>query len=304
MYNPRMEWLNYHHLLYFWTVAKEGTIAAACEKLHLTQPTISTQIRALEEDLGTKLFKRVGRNLVLTETGQVVCRYADEIFSLGHEMMDVLSGRPAGSALSLNVGVAEVVPKLVAYRLLEPAISLPTPVRAICHEGSSAELIARLSVHELDLVLSDAPVTPDVRVRAFSHLLGECGVSFFGTAALAEEYNQQFPRCLDGAPFLFPTDKSASRRTLDQWFDSKDIHPIVVGEFDDSALLKVFGQGGAGLFAVPTVIEKEVAEQYGVQLIGRSDKIRERFYAISLERKVKHPAVSAIADAARGRLFG
>lgn len=304
MYDSGMEWLNYHHLLYFWTVAKEGTIAAACERLHLTQPTISTQIRVLEEDLGAKLFKRVGRNLVLTETGQLVYRYADEIFTLGHEMLDVLSGHPAGSALSLNVGVAEVVPKLVAYRLIEPAINLPTPVRAICHEGSSAELIARLSVHDLDLVLSDAPVTPGIRVRAFSHLLGECGVSFFGTTTLLEEHGQPFPRCLDGAPFLLPTDKSASRRSLDQWFDSEGIHPIVVSEFDDSALLKVFGQAGAGVFPVPTVIEKEVKEQYGVQLIGRAEKIRERFYAISLERKVKHPAVSAIADAARGRLFG
>jgi LysR family transcriptional activator of nhaA len=304
MYAPSVEWLNYHHLLYFWTVAKEGTIAAACEKLHLTQPTISTQIRALEKDLGTRLFKRVGRNLVLTETGHVVYRYADEIFSLGHELMDVLNGRRAGSVSNLNVGVAEVVPKLVAYRLIEPAIRLPTPVRAICHEGSSAELIARLSVHELDLVLSDAPISPDVRVRAFSHLLGECGVTFFGTAAMAAKYRQSFPRCLSGAPFLLPSDKSALRRSLDQWFDSEDIHPIVVSEFDDSALLKVFGQAGAGIFTVPTVIELEVEEQYGVQRIGRSDKIRERFYAISLERKVKHPAVSAIADAARGWLFG
>jgi LysR family transcriptional activator of nhaA len=303
MYRLRMEWLNYHHLLYFWVVAKEGTIAAACEKLMLAQPTISAQIRALEKALGEKLFRRSGRYLVLTETGRVVYQYADEIFSLGRELIDTLKGRPTGSPVRFNVGVADVLPKLVAYQLLKPAMSLPERVRLICYESTQAELLAKLAIHELDLVLSDRPIGPDVQVRAFSHLLGECGVSIFGTKDLADSYRRRFPASLDGAPFLLPTSTTALRRELEHWFDAQDIRPVVVGEFDDSALLKVFGQAGAGLFAAPDVIEKEVRRQYGMRVIGRVESVTERFYAISVERKVKHPAVVAIADAAREKLF-
>ena len=299
-----MEWLNYHHLLYFWMVAKEGTIAAACEKLTLAQPTISAQIRALQNALGEKLFRRRGRYLVLTETGRVVYQYADEIFSLGRELIDTLEGRPTGSPVRFNVGVADVLPKLVAHQLLKPALNLPERVRLICYESTQAELLAKLAIHELDLVLSESPIGPDVQVRAYSHLLGECGVSIFGTKDLADLYRRRFPGSLDGAPFLLPTGTTALRRELEHWFDAEDIRPAVVGEFDDSALLKVFGQAGAGLFAAPDVIEKEVRRQYGVRVIGRVESVRERFYAISVERKVKHPAVVAIAEAAREKLFG
>lgn len=299
-----MEWLNYHHLLYFWVVAKEGTIAAACKQLNLAQPTISAQLRVLEDSLGEKLFTRVGRNLALTETGRVVYRYADEIFSIGRELMDALKGRPTGRPLRLNVGVADVLPKLVAYRLLEPALQLPEPVQLVCHEGSPAELLTRLATYDLDLVLSDSPIGPGIKVRAFSHLLGECGVSIFGTKELATKYRRRFPKSLDGAPFIIPTANTALRRALEHWFDSEDLRLSVFGEFEDSALLKVFGQAGVGLFAAPTVIEKEVQRQYSVKVVGRLASVRERFYAITVEKKVKHPAVLAIADEARQKLFG
>ncbi len=304
MYPGAMQWLNYHHLLYFWVVAKEGTIAAACKELNLAQPTISAQLRALERSLGEKLFVRVGRNLALTGTGRVVYRYADEIFSLGRDLLDTIQGRPTGRPLRFNVGVADVLPKLVAYRLLEPALHLPEQVQLVCHDGSPPELLARLAVYELDLVLSDAPIGPDVKVRAFNHLLGECSVSIFGTKELATKYRQRFPKSLDGAPFIIPTGNTALRRALEHWFDAEDIRPSVFGEFEDSALLKVFGQAGDGVFAAPTVIEKEIRRQYGVTVVGRLESVRERFYAISVEKKVKHPAVLAIANEARQKLFG
>ncbi len=239
----------------------------------------------------------------MTETGRLVYRYADEIFSVGRELMDTLRGRPTGNPLRFSVGVADVLPKLVAHRLLEPALKLPEMIQLVCYESTSAELLARLAIHDLDLILSDSPIGPDVRVRAFNHLLGECGVAIFGSKELATSHRRRFPQSLDGAPFLLPARNTSVRRALDSWFESKDIRPSVVGEFDDSALLKVFGQAGAGLFAAPDVIEEEVRRQYGVRVIGRLESVRERFYAISVERKVKHPAVVAIADAAREKLF-
>ena len=303
MYRPGMEWLNYNHLLYFWVVAKEGTIAAACEKLMLAQPTISEQIRALEKALGAKLFRRSGRYLVLTDTGRMVYQYADEIFPLGRELLDRLKGRPTGSPLRFRVGVADVMPKLVAHVLLKPALKLSETVRLICQESTQPDLLAKLAIHELDLILSDSPVNPGLQVRVFSHLLGECAVSIFGTKELADSHRRRFPKSLDGAPFLLPASTTALRQSLEEWFDSEGIRPVIIGEFDDSALLTVFGQTGAGLFASPSVIEKEVRRQYGVRVVGRLESVRERFYAISVERKVKHPAVIAIANAARDELF-
>jgi len=298
-----MEWLNYHHLLYFWTVARLGSVARATEELYLAQPTISAQIRVLEESLGEKLFTRVGRNLALTEVGRTVFRYADEIFSLGRELHDTLKGRSVGRPVRFVVGIADVLPKLIAHRLLEPALSLPDPLRIVCYEDKSERLLAELAVHGLDLVLTDAPIGPTVKVRAFNHLLGECGVSVFGVAKLATTYRRRFPQSLDGAPFLFPTENTDLRRSLDQWVEAEKIHPLMMGEFEDSALLKVFGQNGMGLFAGPSVIEAEIRQQYGVQVIGRLNTVRERFYAISVERKLKHPAVVAISESARQNLF-
>jgi LysR family transcriptional regulator, transcriptional activator of nhaA len=299
-----MEWLNYHHLLYFYTVAREGSVARAAEQLRLAQPTISGQIRALEESLGERLFARSGRHLVPTEMGRVVYRYADEIFSLGRELMDTLRDRPTGRPVRLVVGVADALSKLIAYRLIEPALRLPEPVHVICREDKPERLLAELSVHGLDLVLADAPLSPAVRVRAFNHLLGECGVTIFAAPRLAATLRRGFPQSLEGSPFLLPADDTMLRRALDHWFDAIGVRVQVAGEFDDSALMKVFGQAGTGAFAVPSVIEREVRRQYGVSLVGRVDAVRERFYAITVERRIKHPAVVAISQAARTELFG
>ena len=298
-----MERLNYHHLFYFWNVVREGSVVRACQKLHVAQPTISGQIRRLEDDLGEKLYVRSGRSLVLTDVGRTVYSYADDIFSLGNELMDTLVGRPTGRPLRLNVGVVDVLPKLIAYRILEPAFALPEPVQVICSEGRAQELLAELSVYGLDLVLADAPITPSVEVHAHNHLLGECGVSIFGTPSLAEAYTERFPHSLTGAPFLVPMGNTMLRRSLDQWFDAQGIRPQLVGEFEDDALLKVFGQSGTGLFAAPSAIDEEVKRQYGVSLVGRLDSLRESFYAISVERRSEHPAVTEIIETARHQLF-
>jgi LysR family transcriptional activator of nhaA len=299
-----MEWLNYHHLLYFWTVAREGSVTKASEILGLAQPTVSGQLKALEESLDEKLFARSGRRLVLTDVGRTVYRYADEIFSLGRELQSTLKDRPTGRPVRFSVGVADVVPKLVAYRLLLPALTLPEPVHVVCREDKPERLLAELGVHALDLVLSDAPVSAGVSVKAFSHLLGETPVAFFGNETLAAAYRRGFPASLQGAPLLMPTENTSLRRSLDLWLEQQQIRPHVVGEFEDSALLKVFGQAGKGLFPAPAVIEDEVLEQYGVKLVGRVESVKERFYAISVERRIKHPAVLAISEAARERLFG
>lgn len=298
-----MEWINYHHLLYFWVVAREGSIARACEELTLTQPTISGQLRALEDSFGDKLFTRSGRSLKLTEFGNLVYRYAEDIFTLGRELNDVVKGRPVGRLMRFVVGVADVVPKLVAYRLLRPALNLSTPVHIVCREDKSDRLLGELAMNGLDLVISDAPVGPAVKVRAFNHVLGECGISFMAAGELAATYRRSFPKSLNGAPVLLPTANTMLRRLLDQWFDSQGIRPTIAGEFEDSALLKVFGQNGCGIFPVPTVVEAEAGLQYKARVVGRTDVVRETFYAISVERKIKHPAVVAITEAARENIF-
>ncbi len=299
-----MEWLNYHHLYYFWSVAREESITRASERLRLAPSTISAQVSKLEEMLGGKLFRRVGRNLELTEMGRIVFRYADEIFVLGREMLDTVRGRTVSGPLRLVVGIVDALPKLVVRKLLEPALQLPEQIHLICHEGKEAQLLAELSVHSLDIVLTDTPVKPGLSVKAYSHLLGECGVSFFAVNQLAARLQGDFPRSLDGAPMLLPSPMSALRGSLDQWFDSIDIRPKIIGEFDDQALLKVFGQAGDGVFAAPSVIEEEVRRQHNVMVVGRADAVREQFYAISVERIIKHPAVAAIQKAACCSIFG
>jgi LysR family transcriptional regulator, transcriptional activator of nhaA len=299
-----MEWLNYHHLLYFWTVARIGSVSRASEELRLTQATVSAQLKSLEQSLGEKLFRKSGRHLVLTDTGKIVFRYAEEIFSLGQELIGTLKGRPAGRLARVTVGVADVMAKLVVYKLIEPALKLKDPYRLVCKEGTNSELLAALAVHDIDVMLSDGPIDPAINVKAFSHLLGECGVILFGAPRLAAKYRAAFPRSLDGAPFLLPTSNTTARRSLDQWFESENIRPTIVAEFEDSALLKVFGQRGLGLFVAPSVISAEVQRQYDVKIVGRMENVTERFYAISLDRKLKHPAVVAISDAARARLGG
>jgi LysR family transcriptional activator of nhaA len=299
-----MSWLNYHHLLYFWTVAREGTIAKACERLHLTQPTISAQLRTFEGSLNAKLFERVGRNLVLTDTGRIVYRYAEDIFNLGRELQDTLRGRPPGRPMRLVVGISESMPELVTFRILEPVLRLPEFVQLVCEQGKPEQLLAQLAVHSLDVVLADAPAGPSIKVQAFNHLLGECGVTFVGTPKLVAAYRDGFPRSLDKAPFLLPLENTVLRRSLEQWFQAEGIHPMVRGEFADPAVLKVFGEHGAGIFAIRTAVEEETRQRYKVSVLGRVESISERFYAISLERKLKHPAVVAIRSAAREKLFG
>ena len=302
-YRSGMDWLNYHHLLYFWTVAREGTIARAGEKLHLGQPAISTQLRHLEKSLGEKLFQKVGRKLELTEAGQMIYRYADEIFSLGREMLDTVKGRPTGKPIRFVVGVVDVLPKLIVKRLLEPAMQLPEPLRLVCLEDSLDRLLSELALNTVDLVLSDTPVTGAMKVRAYNHTLGDSTITVFGAPKLARKYRKGFPQSLNGAPFLLQGNATALRRSLETWFDTTGIRPQVRAEFDDSALLKIFGQTGEGLFAAPTVIANEIRRQYQVEVVGRIDSIREHFYAISAERRLKHPAVLAISSAARDSIF-
>jgi LysR family transcriptional activator of nhaA len=297
------DWINYHHLLYFWVVAREGGLVAAGKALRLSHPTLSAQIHALEVQLGEKLFTKVGRKLALTDTGRVVFRYAEEIFTLGREMVDTVKGRSAGQPLRLDVGIANVVPKLVVQRILQPALSLPESVRLVCYEQSYEKLLADLALHTLDIVISDAPVPAGSNVRGFNHLLGETGVSFFAVKGLARTYRRGFPASLDGAPMLLPLEQLALRRSLNQWFERNEVKPQVVAEFEDSALLQVFGGEGLGVFAAPSVVEDEVIRQNGVELIGRAEQVRERFYAISVERRLKNPAIVAICDVARQELF-
>jgi LysR family transcriptional activator of nhaA len=295
--------LNFKHLRYFWAVAANGSIARAAEILHLTPQTISGQLRELEEQLDVKLFEKTGRNLALTDSGRMVFSYADEMFRLSSELQDVLQGRVPGAALTLNVGVAMVVPKLLAYRLLEPVLAMEEPVRLVCQEAPLSELLADLSVHKLDLVIADCPLSPTLNVRAYNHPLGESGISFFAAQSVARKYQKNFPLSLDGAPMLMPTSSSALRRMLEQWFDVRDIKPLIVAEFDDRALMKAFGEANAGIFTSPTAVEEDVVAKYGVRAIGRASDISESFYAISAERRIKHPAVSVITDAARSELF-
>jgi LysR family transcriptional regulator, transcriptional activator of nhaA len=297
------DWLNYHHLHYFWMVAREGSITAAAEKLFLAQPTLSAQINRLEKSMGLKLFDRIGRGLVLTDTGQMVFRYADEIFCLGRELNDELRDHPVNASIKLIVGVPDVVPKLIVYQLLKPALSLDKRVRIVCYEGKLQELLSDLSLHRLDIVLADSPLIPQLHVRAFNHLLGECGVSIMATTKLARRYRPGFPESLNEAPMLLPTQNTSLRRALENWFEERQIRPDVRHEFEDSAVLKVFGQAGEGMIVTPDTTEKEVARQYGLKLVGRLPNITERFYAISVERRLKHPAVVAICNAARDKLF-
>jgi len=296
-------WLNYHHLLYFWMAVREGGIQAASRKLRLAHPTVSVQIKRLEESLGHSLFDRSRRKLQLTEAGQLAYRYADQIFSLGREFQDALEGNAPGSTLRLAVGTSEVMPKLVVRSLLDPALHLETPVRLYCTEGRLDRLLADLATHELDVVLADAPCPPTVDVKAYNHLLGECGVGFFASRKLASRLADGFPESLDGAPMLLPSSDTSLGLGVRQWLDSCGIRPEVVAEFSDSALMKAFGQTGLGVFPLPDITEKDVKRQYNARMIGSTDTIRARFFAISTERRIKNPAVAAICESAREEMF-
>ena len=296
--------MNFKHLHYFWRVAKAGGIARASEQLHITPQTISGQIGLLEDDLGTPLFAKRGRNIEMTDTGKLVFGYAEDIFALGSELEETVRNYAAGGRpVEFRVGVADAVSKTIAYRLIEPATRLPTPVRLVCREWKLDSLLAELAAHRLDLVIAGAPIPLSVSVRAYNHRLGQSGVSFFASGGLFKNLKGKFPACLDGAPMLVPGADAAVRSSLERWWAAKGLRPRVVGEFDDSALMKAFGQRGMGVFIGPSVLEAEIEAQYKVKTVGRADEVVEEFFAISVERRVTHPCVVAITGAARSRLF-
>ena len=298
-----MRHLNYSHLQYFWAVAREGSIARASASLHLTPQTISGQLKLLDEAVGQPLFNRVGRRLVMSDMGRTVFEYADEIFSVGAELASVVRGNHLSGPTTLSLGIVSSMPKLIAERIVAPAMMGEQPVRVRGEEASLEQLLSELAVHKLDLVLSDQPVPDGLSIKAYNHRLGESGMSFFSRRNQARRYRAKFPDSLSDAPMLLPSQHSALRRRLDDWFEINELSPRIAGEFDDSALLKAFGEAGAGIFAAPTVIEEEVCRMYRMSVIGQTDEIKERFYAISPERRLKHPSVVLITDTARSKLF-
>jgi LysR family transcriptional activator of nhaA len=299
-----VEWLNYHHLQYFWAMARYGSVVRAGAELRLAQPTISGQVRRLEQVLGERLFDRVGRKLVLTDVGRTVFRYADEIFSIGQDLLSTLKGRPTARALRLNVGVADSLPKALVQRMIEPAFHIG-PIQLLCREDRVVEdFLGLLAVQDLDLLLADRPLGPGIQVQASNHLLGQCGTTFLAKGKVASAHRAGFPRSLQGAPVLLPAGHVTVRRALDQWFDDARLRPAVVAEFDDSALMYSFGEAGRGIFPVPTVFEAELRRRHKVELVGRARSVRHQFYAISVDRKIQHPAVLAIINGARSVLSG
>ena len=295
--------LNYRHLEYFWHVAREGGMTAASRVLHVGQPAISAQIRKLERALGEELFDRTGRTMVLTEVGRVVYRYADDIFSMGRDLTDAVQGLPGRGPLRLTVGVVDSIPKLMAHRLVMPALAEFEHLRLELTSGLPDGLFAALAVHNLDLVLSDSPLPTTVDVRAYNHFLGECPVVLMGAPELASRYREGLPECLGNGPILMPGFHSNLRRRLIHWYRDHALEPRIVAEIADSAVLKVFGQHGMGMFAVPTAVEADVARQYQVERILVLEGVREEYYAISVERRIRNPAVAAITGAARKGLF-
>ncbi len=291
--------LNYQHLLYFWSVVRTGSLTRACEELALSAPTISMQLRTLEERLGEKLLAKSGRALVPTEVGRMVFSYADEIFGLGQDLLEALDHRPTARPLRLVVGTDDVVPKEIAYRILKPTLALKRPVRIVCREGTLERLVAGLALHEVDVVLSDAPVTPSLNVRAYNHSLGTCEVLWMATPTLAKTLRRAFPKSLDGVPILLPTDDTAIRRALDQWLAKQEVRPVMIGEFEDYAMLREFARSGHGFAPVPSILEEQFRKEYGVARVGVATGVKAEFYAISVERKIKNPAVAEMIEQGR-----
>ncbi len=289
--------LNFRHLHYFWVVAKEGSVTRAAERLGLAVQTVSAQLALLEQSLGKSLLRPQGRRLVLTEAGQVALRYADQIFMLGEQLLEALADVDLDKTLRLTVGISDSMPKLIASRLLESALTLPQPLRLICYEEQFDTLLSKLSVHKIDVMLTDRPVPPGSALRVFSHLLGEFEIGLFGLPALADKYREGFPASLQGAPLLLPTRNNALRGRIDQWLNSHDLTPSIFGEFDDNALLNTFGQQGRGLFPAPTALATDVREQLGAVPVGPIPQVREQIYALSNERKIQHPGIAAILTA-------
>ena len=289
----RMEGFNYHHLHYFWVVAREGSIVRASKQLRLAQPTISAQIHELEESLGQKLFARTGRGLTLTETGHTVYGYAEQIFRLGSEMVDAAHGQPAPKPVQLRAGVDCAMSKLIAAHILKPALRVGKRVRIVVREDTLERLVAQLALGALELVISDSPASPS-RIKVHAHVLGESSLLLFARASDTPALKRRFPHSLDGAPLLLPCAESNLRRAIDRWLEAESLRPVIVGEFDDSTLMKLFGQAGHGIFPAPSPLEREMRKQYGVAVIGRIPGIRHRHYAFTAERNPRHPSVLAV----------
>jgi LysR family transcriptional activator of nhaA len=298
-----MDWLNFHHLRYFWTVAKEGGLRQAAEKLHVSQPSISAQIRELEAALGEPLFRRSGRANVLTDTGQIAFRHAEEIFSLGRELVSAVKQRPTARAVRLYVGVADSVPKLITYEILKPVMAHEEAVHVVCREGKLEDLLAQLASHRLDIVLADEPAPSSAKLRAFNHRLGESGVTFCAGPAHAARLRRGFPRSLDGQPALLPAENTALRRSLEHWFRAAGVRPRIVADFEDAALMKVFAADGRGWVPIPTVVAREAVARYGLRVIAATDRCRDQFFAITAERRITHPLVSLITESAQKLTF-
>ena len=298
-----MEFLNYHHLRYFWTVAKEGGLTKAAAKLHVSQSTISAQIQALEGVLGERLFRRAGRHLALTDAGQHVLMYAEEIFSIGQDLLNSVKQRPTSRPLRLRLGVADALPKLVTCKIIEPIFHLPHPVQLSCWETKLSDLLLELASYRLDVVLAEEPASSGVTTHVFNHFLGECGVAFCAEPRLAARLRRGFPKSLHGAPALLPMSNSALRRSLEKWFHATGVRPRLVGEVEDPALVSLLAHRGLGFISVPAIVTIETVTRYGLRTIGRTDDCQQQFYAITPERKLTHPAVTAITSDARSRLF-
>ena len=298
-----MNWLNFTHLRCFWATVREGGVSAASRALHVSQPTVSAHLKSLESVVGKRLLHRSHKGPSLTAEGKIVYRYADEIFRLGTELEGSMRGDTVSSAPSVKLGIADVVPKAVVHHIIRPALNSREMGRVICYEGKPAELLGRLAKEELDAVLTDTPVDSHHHINAFNHLLGESGLTVFAPAADAPRYRAGFPASLAGAPFLLPTHNTAMRRELERWFASEDVYPDVIAEFEDMALLKSFAADGLGLFALPTVVERDVRRQCGAHVVARLEDVRERFYVITVQRRVNHEAIQAIVQGARRKLF-
>lgn len=298
-----MDWLNYHHLRYFWSVAREGSLKKAAESLGISQPSISAQIHLLEEAMGAELFRKSGRSMILTDTGRLVFNYAEEIFSLGRDLMGVLQNSSGQKLAPFHVGLTDTVPKLVAAEILKPVFKLPQPVRLMCQEDDLSDLLSRLATHRLDIIIADEPAPSSAKVKTFNHSLGSCGVTFCASAKMADSLLHNFPKSLDGAPALLPGEHSTLRRTVERWFDEQGVRPAVVGEFDDPALMNAFALEAPGFFPLHSVAVEEGVKRYGFRRIADLEGCKCEFFAITAERKLKHPAIVAVTENAQSRLF-
>lgn len=296
-------WLNYHHLYYFWNVARRGSISEVCKDLRLSQPTISAQLKALEDALGEQLFVREGRRLNLTDSGRLAFRYAEDIFALGNELLDAVEGGSTSKQEMLRVGIADVLPKFMAFQLLRPVLEMKNAPRVVCHEDKPERLLSLLATHEVDMILSDSPSPGSIKVKAFNHFLGESQVSVMGTESLCKASRKDFPDILNGSPVILPLPNAAVRKELERWFESRELTPRVIGELEDRALMEIFAQAGTGFIFVPQAVEEHVRKNFGLRVLGRIEEVSEEFYLISVERKVRQPSVIAICDNARNSIF-